>query len=71
MAPTKQETKASTQFSEQVTSAYQDEKETIDIEAKKRIELAYKIQSILDDYGYDLVAKEKNGVASITFVKRS
>lgn len=55
----------------EITSAYQEEREAIDETKKERIELAMRLQTLLDDYGYDMrAATGMDGVPYVEFNKR-
>ena len=55
---------------QETKNAYEEEQETLAEETKERVELALRIGALLDDYGYDIVAKIIDGVPQPQFVKR-
>lgn len=64
------ENKTSVLQNEETQNAYEEEQIKVEDEKKERIELAMRIRALLDDYGYDIVAKDKAGVPYVDFVKR-
>jgi len=58
------------QTDNKVQSAYQDEQEKIDNEAKQRIELSMRMSALLDEYGYDIETKLVNDEPQLKFTKR-
>lgn len=53
----------------QVKNIYEDEKQKIEQEIKAEVELSFKVNELLKDYGYKMEAVLKNGLPDIQFTR--
>jgi len=55
----------------EVKNIYKDEQEKIDNDTQVEIELSFKLQELLDRYGYDLIAEMEDGLPAVKLIKLS
>ena len=55
----------------EVKNIYKDEQEKIDNDTQVELELSFKLQELLDRYGYDLIAEMEDGLPAVKLIKLS